>query len=238
MAWRSASSKRQLAQPRPQRDPRVMGGSGSPTPQDRPFLRVGLTGSIAMGKSTVAEMFKGLGAATFDADAAVHRLYAAGGAAGPVLRMVAPDAVTANGAVDRGALKAAIASDPDLLKKVEGAVHPLLVAERHAFEAQARESGATVLVFDIPLLFETGLNAEMDQTVVVSAPADVQRARALARPDMTPAHLEAILARQMPDDEKRARADVVISTEGAMTATKDQVRRAMAKFEARLKTMK
>lgn len=180
------------------------------TPAERPF-RLGLTGSIGMGKSTTAAMFAAAGVPVWDADAAVHRLYAPGGAAVPAIGALHPAAVR-EGAVDRAALKAWIAAEPGALAKIEAAVHPLVAADREAFLAGAADKPLVVL--DIPLLFETGADTRMDATLVVSAPAEVQRARVLARPGMTPAQLDLILSRQMPDAEKRARATWVIETIG------------------------
>lgn len=166
--------------------------------------RLGLTGSIGMGKSTTAQMFRDLGVPVWDADAAVHRLYQ-GAAVGPV-GALCPDAVN-DGHIDRAALKRWIARDPSALQQLEAVVHPLVVADRKAF---INASDSPVVVLDIPLLFETG--AKVDGVLVVTAPPDVQRARVLARPGMDDAQLDRILARQMPDAEKRSRADFVIET--------------------------
>jgi dephospho-CoA kinase len=166
--------------------------------------RLGLTGSIGMGKSTTAQMFRDLGVPVWDADAAVHRLYE-GAAVAPV-GALCPDAVK-DGRIDRAALKDWIARDPAALAKLEAVVHPLVAADRAAFIAQA---DAPLVVLDIPLLFETG--ADVDGVLVVSASPDMQRARVLDRPGMDAAQFERILARQMPDAEKRARADFVIET--------------------------
>ena len=176
---------------------------------------LGLTGSIGMGKTTVANALRALGAAIYDADAAVHRLLAPGGAAvAPVLARF-PDAGTGEGAaraVDRGALGARVFADPEALAELEAMLHPRVRAgERHFLSASQRR-GCHLAVLDIPLLFETGGEARCDATLVVSAPAFVQRARVLGRARMTEERLAAILARQMPDWEKRRRADFVIRT--------------------------
>ncbi len=170
---------------------------------------VALTGSIGMGKSTTAAMFAEEGLPAWDADAAVARLYAPGGAGGPAVAALRPGAVRPDGSVDREALRAWVASDPAALPALEAAVHPLVAADREGFLDAAR---APVVLLDIPLLFETGLDALADTVVVVCAPSEIQRARVLARPGMTPERMEAMLARQAPDAEKRARADHVIET--------------------------
>ncbi len=167
---------------------------------------LGLTGSIGMGKSTTAQMFRDLGVPVWDADAAVHRLYSADGAAVGPVGALCPDAV-ASGSVDRGVLKEWLAQDPSRLAPLEAVVHPLVAADRAAF---ITETDAPLVVLDIPLLLEAG--AQVDAVLVVSAPPDVQRARVLTRAGMTDAQLDLILARQLPDTEKRARADYVIET--------------------------
>lgn len=168
--------------------------------------RLGLTGSIGMGKTTTAGFFRELGVPVWDADAAVHRLYAEGGAAVGPVGALCPQAVKA-GAIDRSVLKDWIAQDSAALGKLEEVVHPLVAQDRAAFVEGA---DGPLVVLDIPLLFEVG--ADVDGVLVVSAPEAVQRARVLERPGMTAAQLDAILARQMPDAEKRARADFVIET--------------------------
>ncbi|WP_390263811.1 dephospho-CoA kinase [Halodurantibacterium flavum] len=172
---------------------------------NRPFL-LGLTGSVGMGKSTTAGMFRALGVPVWDADAAVHRLYE--GKAVPLIAARWPAAVR-DGRVDRGALRELIAADAGVLPQLEAIVHPLVAEDRQNFIDAAT---SRLVVLDVPLLFETGADRGMDATLVVSAPADLQRARVLARPGMTEDHFRTILSRQMPDAEKRARATYVIET--------------------------
>ena len=193
------------------------------------MIVVGLTGSIGMGKSAALAVFAELGVPVWDADAAVHRLYRPGAAGVDAIRALAPQAVSGQG-VDRAALRTAIAADPALLERIEAAIHPLVATDRDAFLAEARNSGAALAVCDIPLLFETGAEAWLDQVVVVSAPPEVQRTRVLGRPGMTVATLDAILARQMPDADKRARADYIVDT----SRSKDQARTQIAAILARL----
>ena len=183
-------------------------------------LMLGLTGSIGMGKSTVAAMFADSGVPVFDADAAVHRLQGPGGRLVAAIEAAFPGTTGAD-AVDRAALSAAVLNDPAALARLEALVHPAVGEERRAF--LAAHADAPIVLLDIPLLFETGGEGAVDKVAVVSAPPEVQRARVLARPGMIPARFDAILARQMPDAEKRARADVVIDTGGPLDATRAAV---------------
>ena len=169
---------------------------------------LGLTGSIGMGKSTTATMFREMGVPVWDADAVVHRLYGAGGAAVAPLAAVFPAAIT-DGAVSRTSLTAILRANPDALKTLEDIVHPLVKSDRDAF---ITTHAGSLIVLDIPLLFETGADDWLDTVLVVSAPSDVQAARVLARPGMTQETFDLIRSRQMPDTEKRTRADVVIET--------------------------
>ena len=174
----------------------------------RPF-RLGLTGSIGMGKSTTATMFAEEGVPVWDADAEVHALYAQGGAAVPLIAEAFPQAVKA-GAVDRAALRACLASDKKALTRLESIVHPLTTASRNAF--LERHAQAPIVLLDIPLLYETGAENTCDAVLVVTAPEEVQRARVLARGSMSAEQFDLILSRQLPDAQKRARADFVIET--------------------------
>ncbi len=193
-------------------------------------FHLGLTGSIGMGKSTTARLFAEEGCAVWDADAAVHRLYAPGGAAVEPIRALFPEAIV-NGGVSRQKLKEIIARDPDALRQIERIVHPLLARDRETFRDHA---SADILVFDIPLLFETGGDKDMDAVVVVTAPEKVQFQRVMARGTMTPEQFDQILAKQMPDADKRARADYVVVTdtlEHARAQVRDIVERIRAELE-------
>jgi len=187
------------------------------------MIVLGLTGSIGMGKSTVAKMFAEEGAPGFDSDAAVHQLYARGGAAVAAVGAAFPSVIH-DGAVDRARLGALVLDDAVALKRLEQIVHPFVREAQVAFAEHERAKGTAIVVFDIPLLLE-GRGADLfDAIAVVSAPPEVQRARVLARPGMTEEKFEQILSRQMPDAEKRARADFVIDTGIDLDATRDQVR--------------
>jgi dephospho-CoA kinase len=191
-----------------------------------------LTGSIGMGKSTTAAMFAEEGVPVYDADAEVHRLYAADGAAVAPVEAAFPG-VTKDGAIDRGALGARVLGDPAALRRLEQIVHPLLGATRAAFFAKAQADGVDLVLLDIPLLYETGGETRVEAVVVVSAPDEVQRARVLERPGMTRDKLDAILARQIPDAEKRRRADFVIDTGRGFDAARTQVRDVIARLRHR-----
>lgn len=171
-------------------------------------FRLGLTGSIGMGKSTTAAMFAAAGLPVWDADATVHRLYARGGAAVAAITAICPQAIE-NENVSRETLKREIAKTPTLLQKIESAVHPLVAADRAEFLAKAT---ADIVVLDIPLLFEKSSQHEFDATLLVTAPPYLQRERVLARPGMTEQQFETILARQMPDAEKRGLATHIVET--------------------------
>ena len=186
---------------------------------------VALTGSIGMGKSTVAAMFAAAGIATFDADATVRRLQGPGGRLVAAIEARFPGS-TRGGAVDRDALAARVLGDRDELAALEAIVHPAVHHERTRFIVE--HGDAPALLFDIPLLFETGGEAVFDHVIVVSSPPEVQRERVLARPGMTPARLESILERQLPDAAKRERADFVIDTSGSFAATRAQVTKILA----------
>lgn len=184
------------------------------------MLIIGLTGSIGMGKSTVAAMFRERGIGVFDADAVVHRLYA--NEAVPLIEAAFPG-TTVDGKVDRSKLAGALAHDPIRFRKLETIVHPLVRDAEQRFLAEAHRRGAPSVVLEIPLLLEAGLDEHVDAVVVVSAPAHLQRARVLERPGMTDDRLAALLERQLQDAEKRSRADFVVDTGGTLTDTETQV---------------
>jgi dephospho-CoA kinase len=188
-------------------------------------IRIALTGSIGMGKSTVAAMFEAAGIPVFDADAEVRSLQGPGGGLLEPIGAAFPGVLN-NGVLDRDLLRRTVLEDPDKLARLEAIVHPAVRDARRAFIDRNRDAPA--LLFESPLLFETGGDREFDKTIVVSAPVDVQRARVLERPGMNDDKLAAILARQMPDAEKRARADFVIDTGGDLSTTEAQVREILA----------
>ena len=200
-----------------------------PSALNRPLL-VGLTGSIGMGKTETARMFADLGIPVYDADAAVHTLYEEGGAAVAPVAAAFPGAVT-DGRVDRAALAALVLGNPAAHTKLEAIVHPLAAQAQREFTVQ--HIGAEMIVFDIPLLFETGGDARMDVVVVVSAPPEMQRSRALARPGMTDEKFAAIIARQMSDTDKCLLADYVVDTGQGLAHAEDQVRKIVAALKAR-----
>jgi len=192
---------------------------------------IGLTGSIAMGKSETVRMFAESGVPVFDSDAAVHALYAKDGAAVAPLRKAFPHAIS-NDAVDREALSAILTRAPQRLAELEAIVHPLVRRAQQQFLELHRARGTPLVLLDIPLLFETQRENEVDIIVVVSAPADIQRARAMARPGMTPEKLETILARQMPDAEKRKRADFIVDSSQGLDHARGEVRHILERLAA------
>ncbi|MBO6584374.1 MAG: dephospho-CoA kinase [Hyphomonas sp.] len=187
------------------------------------MIVLGLTGSIGMGKSATADLFREEGVPVYDADAAVHALYAKGGAAVAPVEAAFPG-VMVDGAIDRMALRTHVLDDAEAMRKLEGIVHPLAGDAQKQFRDKAREDGARFVVLDIPLLYEAGGYAYCDYVAVVTAPADVQRERVLSRPGMTEETFESILARQMPDADKRAKADFIISTAHGFEFAADCVR--------------
>ncbi|MER8365068.1 dephospho-CoA kinase [Mesorhizobium sp. M0306] len=191
------------------------------------MIVLGLTGSIGMGKSTTAKMFAEAGVPVHDSDEAVHRLYA--GKAAPLVEAAFPG-TTRSGAVDRAALAERVLGDAAALKRLEAIIHPLVRADADAFLAENRAAGAPLAVLDIPLLFETGGRNRVDKVVVVTAPPEVQRARVLARPGMSEEKFASILARQVPDAEKRRRADFVIDTGQGFDAARAAVKAIIAEL--------
>lgn len=184
------------------------------------MIIVGLTGSIGMGKSTAAKMFEQAGVPVYDADETVHRLYA--GRASPLIEQAFPGTVV-DGIVDRKKLAQAVLNDSQAMKKLEAIVHPLVHEEESLFLEQAKFDREPMVVLDIPLLFEAGGKDRVDRIVVVSAPADVQRQRVLAREGMTVEKFESILSRQMSDHEKRAKADFIIDSNVSFEAMQEQI---------------
>lgn len=184
------------------------------------MIVLGLTGSIGMGKSTTAKMFAEAGVPVHDSDETVHRLYS--GKAVPLVEEAFPGTTT-DGVVDRAKLGARVLGDAAALKKLEAIIHPLVRADADAFLAKHRNAGESIAVLDIPLLFETGGRGRVDKVVVVTAPAEIQRQRVLARPGMTEERLASILAKQVPDAEKRRQADFVIDTGQGLDVAREQV---------------
>lgn len=194
---------------------------------------LGLTGSIAMGKSTTAQMFADFGIPVHDADGTVHRLYS--GKAAQVVEELFPG-TTANGVVDRQLLSRRVMGQPAALRRLEKAIHPLVREEELEFLASQRAKGSDLVVLDIPLLFETGAQNRVDGVVVVTAPAAVQRRRALERPDMTEEKFAQILSRQVPDADKRERADFIVDTSLGLEQARNQVARIVETIRTRIQT--
>lgn len=202
------------------------------------MIVVGLTGSIAMGKSEAANIFRSLGVPVFDSDAEVHRLYSRGGAAVAPIGKLFPAAIV-DGAVDRRILAKVVLENPQALRLLESVVHPLVRSSKMDFLDECRIVGVKMVVLDTPLLFETGRENEVDVVVVVSAPPEIQRARALQRPGMTAEKLDQILMRQLPDAQKRANADYTVDTSRGIDDTATQLRAivvALSKRSAGAKT--
>ncbi len=185
------------------------------------MIILGLTGSIGMGKSTTAKLFEEAGVPVYDADAAVHKIYE--GEAAPAIEAAFPG-TTVNGKVDRNKLSAKVVHDPAAMKRLEQIVHPMLGASRQKFLHDAEQSGAAVAVVDVPLLFETGGEKRVDAVVVVTTTPEIQRQRILERDNMTGEKLAAILARQLPDAEKRKRADFVVDTSHGLDPVRARIR--------------
>jgi dephospho-CoA kinase len=196
------------------------------------MIVAGLTGSIAMGKSETSRMFAARGIPVFDSDAAVHSLYEEGGGAVSAIGAIAPSAIV-DQRVDRRQLAALVQAQPSLLAEVERAVHPMVQEMQRHFLAGAEAAGADIALLDIPLLFETGREKDVDVVIVVSAGAQAQRERALKRPGMTEEKLDFIISKQLPDQQKRARADYVIDTSVSLVETARDVDRVIAELKAR-----
>lgn len=198
---------------------------------ERKMLRVGLTGSIGMGKSTTADMFRAEGIAVLDSDQIVHDLY--NGPASAEIERAFPGVVI-GGAVDRKRLGARVLNDPAALERLEKIVHPMVWTARDALVEERRSKGDRIVVFDIPLLFETGAEQDFDAVIVVTASEDVQKTRVLAREGMTAEKFASILSKQTPDSVKRARADFVVHTDKGLGAAREEVRNIVKALEARL----
>lgn len=194
----------------------------------RLMIKLGLTGSIGMGKSTTAQLFAEKGVPVYDADAAVHQLYQS--EAVPLIAEAFPEAVI-DGQIDRKILSASVLGKPEQLKKLENIVHPLVHAKEQQFLRDAEAKGAKLVVLDIPLLFETGGTNRVDKILVVSAPHDIQRQRVLERENMTEEKFQSILARQMPDAEKRAKADFIVDTRRDKDFARQQVSEILEKLQ-------
>ena len=190
------------------------------------MLILGLTGSIGMGKSTTAKLFEEAGVPVYDADASVHRLYE--GEAAAAIEAAFPG-TTAHGKVDRNRLSAQVVHDPAAIKRLEGIVHPMLGASRQKFLHDAERSGVPVVVVDVPLLYETGGEKRVDAVVVVTTTPEIQRERVLSRDNMSGERLDAILARQLPDAEKRRRADFVVDTSHGLDPVRARIRDILGK---------
>ena len=189
------------------------------------MLILGLTGSIGMGKSTTAKLFTEAGVPVYDADATVHRIYE--GEAAPAIEAAFPG-TTVNGKVDRARLSERVMHDPAAIRRLEAIVHPMLRSHHQKFLEEAEKSGAPVAVMDVPLLYETGGETRVDAVVVVTTSPEVQRERILARENMTGEKLDAILARQLPDAEKRKRADFVVDTSRGLDPVRAQIKQILA----------
>lgn len=199
--------------------------------KNKPIIVIGLTGSIAMGKTETAKMFVRAGVPVFDSDRAVHDLMVKDGAATDMVEQAFPGVAGPDG-IDRKALGERVFGDPAALKKLESILHPMVSDRRKVFFEQARAQGCDLVVMDVPLLFETGAQKQCDYTVVVTAPAEVQRQRVLARPHMTVEKFENILARQMPDNEKRRRADFIVHSDRGISYAEDQIDQIIKKIRA------
>ena len=197
------------------------------------MIRLALTGSIGMGKSATAAMFAARGVPVYDADAAVHAVYAPGGEAVAPIEVEFPGVTSAQGGIDRTMLRQRVVDDTAAMKRLEAIVHPIVGGLQRAFLEKAAADGHAIVVLDIPLLFETGGDKRADAILVVSAPPDVQKARVLARGQMTEAEFEAILARQVPDSVKRGRADFVIDTSQGFAHAEQRVDEILAELRAR-----
>jgi dephospho-CoA kinase len=198
------------------------------------MIRLALTGSIGMGKSATAAMFAARGVPVYDADAAVHAVYAPGGEAVAPLEAAFPGVIGPDGGIDRPRLRQRVIDNPDAMKQLEAIVHPIVGARQAAFLERARKDGHDIVVLDIPLLFETGGDKRADAILVVSAPPEVQRARVLARGQMSEAEFEAIRARQVPDAVKRAKADFLIDTSLGFTHAEERVDEILSQLRHRI----